>query len=281
MAQSVKVIFSGSLNALGNTTFGLDLNSGSTWAAYPIDNTGTVTPSGSITSASLAAGTTLTFSDDNIKTGSLVVENGPCSGSGFTFTWALLPAATPAPTNAPTPSPTPAPTDAPSPAPTPAPNTPAPTPSPTPAPVGGAPTPPPTPAPTPAPITISPTPAPTESPTPAPTNAPTPAPTNAPTPAPTNAPTPAPVNPCHGFTVYANTTAPYGCCGEPNDQEKTGYFNATTVATATRTYTGIGCLTLLSGTRYFVDPNDTSVFYTFINGIKVGGASSCTQIQCE
>ena len=148
MAQIVKVIFSGS--------FGLDLNSGSTWAAYPIDNIGTVTPSGSISSASLAAGTSLTFSDNDIKTGSLAVENGPCSGSGFTFTWSLLPAATPAPT----PSPTPAPTDAPTPAPvTPAPVT---TPAPTPAPVTPAPT-------TPAPTTPAPTPAPSPAPTPAPT----------------------------------------------------------------------------------------------------------------
>jgi hypothetical protein len=52
------------------------------------------------------------------------------------------------------------------------------------------------------------------------------------------------------------------------------------VATATRAYTGLGCLSLLSGTKYFVDENDTSVYYTFIDGVKVGGASSCTG-KCE
>jgi len=269
MAQSVKVTFSGS--------FGLDLNSGSTWAAYPFPDFGTVTPSGSISSASLAAGATLVFTDNNITTASLVVENGPCSGSGFTFSWIPLPGMTPPPTPAPvTPSPTPAPV---TPAPvTPAPVTPSPTPAPTPAPVGGAPTPPPT---TPPPVTPSPTPAPT---TPAPVTPPpvTPPPVTPPpvTPPPvTPAPvTPAPVAPCYQIGIFQDTAAPYGCCGEPQYTEKNGYFNASTLASATRYYTGIGCLTLVSGTKFVVDSADTSVFYTFVNGVRVGGASQCTAV---
>jgi hypothetical protein len=45
-------------------------------------------------------------------------------------------------------------------------------------------------------------------------------------------------------------------------------------------YTGLGCLSLMGGTRYVVDPNDTSVYWTFISGVKVGGGSSCTFINC-
>ena len=131
MAQDIKILFSGS--------FGQDLNSGSTWAIEPVPFIGTVYPSGSITSASIAAGLTLEFSNNSISTGSITWENGPCSGSSFTFMWTPLPGETPPPT--------------------PAPVTPPPIPSPT--------TPPPTPAPTPAPVTPPPTPAPAKA-TPAP-----------------------------------------------------------------------------------------------------------------
>jgi len=284
MAQDIKICFSGSL--------GLDLNSGSTWSI--IAPLGTATPSGSITSASLASCVNIEFSDNNISSASLVVENGPCSGSTYVVSWIPLPGATPPPTPAPaTPSPTPSPTPPPTPAPaTPAPATPPPTtPSPTPPPITPPPvTPPPitpgTPSPTPAPTTPSPTPSPTPAPTPPPvTPSPTPSPTPAPTPppvtpSPTPSPTPAPTVTVYSYNVYSNTTATYGCCGTPNDDYGTGYFNSTTVGTSTRAYSGLDGV-LLTGTKYFVDPNDTSVYYTFINGIKTGGASSCSSINCE
>ena len=34
----------------------------------------------------------------------------------------------------------------------------------------------------------------------------------------------------------------------------------------------------MTGVKYVVDADDTSVFYTFINGQKVGGASQCTAV---
>ena len=323
MAQDIKFCFSGS--------FGLDLNSGSTFAIIP--EYGTATPSGSITSASLANCVNVEFSDEGITEAVFQVENGDCSGSIFTATWLPLPvppptaaptvaptvapttAPTSAPTGAPTTSPTPSPTAAPVNTPTPPPTAPptpspttapttSPTPSPTAAPAPGA-TPPPTTAPTPppttaptspptaAPTTTAPTAAPTPpptaaptttAPTAAPTDAPTGAPTTAPTAAPTGAPTSAPVQPCFQIGIYQDTAAPYGCCGEPQYTEKNGYFNASTLASATRYYTGIGCLTLMSGTKYVVDSADTSVFYTFVNGVKTGGASTCTATilsECE
>ena len=233
---------------------------------------------------------------------------------------APTPAPTPSPTPSPTPAPTPSPTNAPTPSPTSAPTTPsptsaptpsptdAPTPSPTDAPTTAAPTPSPTDAPTPAPTTgtpapatPAPTPSPTDAPTPSPTDAPTPSPTDAPTSSPTEAPTtpaptpsptlsptpsptPAPVTPCHSISVYQDTTAPYGCCGSPQYTAKAGYFNASSLASATRYYTGLGCSTLMSGTKYVTAEFDTSVFYTFINGVKQGGASTCTAVitsECE
>ena len=280
MAQDVKILFTGS--------FGLDLNSGSTFEAAPFPNFGTVSPSGSITSASIASGLTLQFSDNTIGTGSLTVENGPCSGSSVYFSWILLPGATPPPTPAPvTPPPTPAPV---TPAPTPAPSaTPAPAAAPTtPSPVAPPPV---TPAPAASPVTPSPTPAPavTPAPTNAPTNAPTPAPTNAPTPAPVTPsptpapaapPTPAPTAPCFGISVSYNSGYPYGCCGPgAGDSAGTFYFNAANVGAATRMYTSSGCSTLTSG-PYYVS-YDTSEYYLFVNGVKVGGVNYCSGIDCE
>ena len=278
MAQDVKILFTGS--------FGLDLHSGSTFEAKPFPDFGTVTPSGSITSASIASGLTLTFSDNTIGTGSLAVENGPCSGSLVYFSWPLLPGATPPPTPAPvTPPPTPAPV---TPSPTPAPAaTPSPVASPTtPSPVAPPPT---TPAPALSPTTPSPTPAPavTPAPTPSPTPAPvTPAPTTpapvtpSPTPAPaTPAPTtPAPTAPCHAIIVDYNSGYPYGCCGT-GDNTGTFYFNSSTVNGATRMYSNSLCTTLTSGTYYVSD--DNNFFHTFVNGVRVGGASSCSSIDCE
>ena len=280
MAQSVKILFSGS--------FGLDLNSGSTFEAAPFPNFGTVSPESGITSASIAAGSTLVFSDNTISTGSLTVENGPCSGSTVYFSWPLLPGATPPPTPAPaTPPPTPAPvTPAPTPAPSatpspvappttpspvaPPPITPAPaaspvTPPPTPAPAT---TPPPTPSPTPAPVTPAPT-------TPAPvTPPPTPAPT---TPAPT---TPAPTAPCVLINVDTNSGYPYGCCGtDGGDINKNYYFNNSSLNSATRMYTGVGCTSLVPGSIYVSSNNN--YYYLFVNGVRVGGSSSCSGVDCE
>lgn len=279
MPQDVKFSFSGS-------NFGLDLNSGSTWGL--IFDTGSATPYENITSASLASGVTIQFSVESLTTASFVVENGPCSGSTVAVSWDAIVVPTPTPTPSPIPAPIPTPSPTPAPAPQPAPiPIPAPVPNPAPAPAPAPiPVPAPQPAPIPAPIPIptptpAPIPAPTPAPIPAPTPAPIPAPIPVPAPIPAPIPTPAPTAPCHAFTVHSNSGTPYGCCGSPNDTVKTGYFNATTVAAATRMYSGVGCLSLLSGTRYVVDPADTSVFYTFVNGIKIGGASSCTGINCE
>ena len=284
MAQDIKILFSGS--------FGQDLNSGSTWAVEPVPFIGTVYPSGSITSASIAAGLTLEFSNNSITTGSITCENGPCSGSSFIFTWTALPGETPPPTPAPiTPPPTPAPV---TPPPTPAPSAGPPT---TPSPVTPSPTnppvaPPTTPAPATAPVTPSPTsppvtPSPVSTPapvTPPPTPSPTPAPvTPAPTPAPnTPAPsTPAPATPCVAINVDYNSGYPYGCCGtDGGDNNGTFYFNSSNLNGATRMYTGLGCSSLVSGTYYVSTVGESNTFYTFVNGVRLS-SSSCSSVDCE
>ena len=281
MAQDIKILFSGS--------FGQDLNSGSTWAVEPVPFIGTVYPSGSITSASIAAGLTLEFSNNSISTGSITCENGPCSGSSLIFMWTPLPGETPPPTPAPvTPPPTPAPA---TPPPTPAPSaTPSPVAAPTtPSPVAPPPT---TPAPATSPVTPSPTsppvtPSPVATPspvTPSPTPSPTPAPiTPAPTPAPnTPAPvTPAPATPCVAINVDYNSGYPYGCCGaDGGDNNGTFYFNSSNLNGATRMYTGLGCSTLTSGTYYVSAVGQSNTFYIFVNGVRIS-SSSCDPVDCE
>ena len=281
MAQDIKILFSGS--------FGQDLNSGSTWAIEPVPFIGTVYPSGSITSASIAAGLTLEFSNNSISTGSITCENGPCSGSSFTFMWTPLPGETPPPTPAPvtpapavapvTPSPTPAPTNTPSPVA--APTTPSPvappptTPAPATSPVTPSPTSPPvTPSPvaTPSPVTPSPTPSPTPAPV---TPAPTPAPN---TPAPV---TPAPAQACVAINVDYNSGYPYGCCGtDGGDNNGTFYFNSSNLNGATRMYTSAGCGSLTSGTYYVSTVGESNTFYIFVNGVKIS-SSSCDPVDCE
>ena len=146
--------------------------------------------------------------------------------------------------------------------------------APTPTPTPGAPTrtPTPTPTPTPSPTPGAPTPTPTPSPTP---GAPTPTPTATPTPTPTPTATPRPTatpTPCIAIEVGYSTGLYYGCCVPP-DNNGIKYFNANSVATATRLYTGLGCTTLESGTIYVSEFGST--YYEFFNGVKTAGPTSC------
>ena len=172
--------------------------------------------------------------------------------------------------NAPTPTPTtelptrtPTPTPTPTPSPTPTPGVPTPTPSPTPMP--GVPTPTPTPTPE------GPTPTPTPSPTPSPTAGPTPTPSPSPTPTPTATPTPTP-GACIAIEVGFSTGLYNGCCAPP-DSSGIKYFNANSVASATRLYSGLGCTELDRGTIYVSE--DGSTYYEFFNGVKTAGPTSC------
>ena len=162
---------------------------------------------------------------------------------------------------APSPSPTPAP-DVPSPAPA-VPSVPSPSPAPAPAPA----VPSPSPAPAPAPAVPSPAPA-VPSPAPAPAVPSVPSPAPAPSPA---VPTPTPST-CVGISVGYSTGLYYGCCVPP-DNQRTNYFNAGSVASASRMYSASGCSILDTGTKYISE--DGSVYYTFINGVKTAGPISC------
>jgi len=130
----------------------------------------------------------------------------------------------------------------------------------------------PTPTPTP---TIPPTPTPTSAvPTPTPTATPTPTPTptpGGPTPTPTATPTATP-GPCIAINVGYSTGVYYGCCAPP-DSNGIKYFNANSVASATRLYSGLGCTKLQSGTVYVSE--DGSTYYEFFNGVKTAGPTSC------
>jgi hypothetical protein len=64
----------------------------------------------------------------------------------------------------------------------------------------------------------------------------------------------------------------YGCCVPP-DNQRTNYFNAGSVASASRMYSALGCTTLDSGTKHISE--DGSVYYTFVNGVKTAGPISC------
>jgi hypothetical protein len=59
----------------------------------------------------------------------------------------------------------------------------------------------------------------------------------------------------------------------PPDTLSTYYFNANSVASATRMYTDFGCNFLDSGTRYVSE--DGSTYYEFFNGVKTAGPTSC------
>ena len=154
------------------------------------------------------------------------------------------------------------------PSPTPAPSLPVPTPTPkpSPAPAPSAPSPAPS-VPTPVPTAPSPAPA-VPSPAPAPA---VPSPAPAPSPSPSPAPTPTPTA-CIGISVGHSTGLYYGCCVPP-DSQSTYYFNAASVASATRMYSDFTCTKLDTGTRYVSE--NGSVYYTFVNGVKSGGAISC------
>jgi hypothetical protein len=160
------------------------------------------------------------------------------------------------------PSPSPSPTPAPSiPSPPPAPAVPSPTPTPDiPSPAPAVPS-----VPTPAPTAPSPAPS---VPTPAPA-VPSPAPSPAPSPSPSPTPTP---TACIAIEVGYSTGVYYGCCVPP-DSSGIKYFNANTVASATRLYTGLGCTSLESGTIYVSE--DGSTYYEFFNGVKTAGPTSC------
>ncbi len=148
----------------------------------------------------------------------------------------VLPTRTPTPTQSPTPSPTPTPG--------------APTPTPTPTPEG-------------------PTPTPTPTPTPSPTLGPTPTPTPSPTPSPTPTPTP---GACIAIEVGFSAGLYNGCCAPP-DSSGIKYFNANSVASATRLYSGLGCTELDRGTIFVSE--DGSTYYEFFNGVKTAGPTSC------
>ena len=110
----------------------------------------------------------------------------------------------------------------------------------------------------------TPTPTPTISITPTPTISVTPGGTVTPTPTISVTPSP-PV--CIGIDVSIGATDQDGCC----DIQVTNYFNAATVAAATRLYDGFDCGTLMSGTQYVSE--DLSTYYEFYNGVKVGSGA--------
>ena len=124
----------------------------------------------------------------------------------------------------------------------------------------------PTPTPTPSPTPGAPTPTPTPSPTP---GAPTPTPTATPTPTPTPTPT---TGTCIAIEVGFSTGLYNGCCTPP-DNYGTKYFNANSVASATRLYSGLGCTELDRGTIYISQFGST--YYEFFNGVKSYGPVSC------
>ena len=123
----------------------------------------------------------------------------------------------------------------------------------------------PTPTPTP---TLPPTPTPTPTPSPTP-GAPTPTPTATPTPTPTPTPT---TGTCIAIEVGFSTGLYNGCCTPP-DNYGTKYFNANSVASATRLYSGLGCTELDRGTIYISQFGST--YYEFFNGVKSYGPVSC------
>jgi hypothetical protein len=53
----------------------------------------------------------------------------------------------------------------------------------------------------------------------------------------------------------------------------TKYFNANSVASATRLYSGLGCTELDRGTIYMSEFGST--YYEFFNGVKTAGPTSC------
>jgi len=120
--------------------------------------------------------------------------------------------------------------------------------------------------PTPTPTPGAPTPTPTPSPTPTPT--PTP---GGPTPTPTPTPTATP-GPCIAIEVGFSTGLYNGCCVPP-DSSGIKYFNANSVASATRLYSGLGCTELDRGTIYISQFGST--YYEFFNGVKTAGPTSC------
>ena len=89
----------------------------------------------------------------------------------------------------------------------------------------------------------------------------------------TPTPTPTPTSGlCISINVGYSTGLYYGCCVPP-DSSGIKYFNANTVASATRLYTGLGCTSLESGTIYVSE--DGSTYYEFFNGVKTAGPTSC------
>ena len=92
-----------------------------------------------------------------------------------------------------------------------------------------------------------------------------------PSPTPTPRPTPTPTA-CIGIEVGYSTGLYYGCCAPP-DNSGIKYFNANSVATATRMYDGFTCSTLESGTIYVSEFGST--YYEFFNGVKTAGPISC------
>ncbi len=112
----------------------------------------------------------------------------------------------------------------------------------------------------------TPTPTPTISVTPTPTISVTPGVSVTPTPTISVTPSPAA---CIGIDVSIGSNATDGCC----DILQTEYFNGATLAASTRHYTGLGCVTLSSGTQYISE--DQSVYYEFFNGVKVAGPTTC------
>ena len=72
---------------------------------------------------------------------------------------------------------------------------------------------------------------------------------------------------CIGIEVHYGTNTTDGCCNNFGIQ----YFNANTLASATKHYDGFGCLSLSSGTVYVSE--DSSTYYEFFNGAKVGSGT--------
>ena len=87
-------------------------------------------------------------------------------------------------------------------------------------------------------------------------------PTPTPTPSPVPAPTPAPSSACIAIQVGYSTGQYYGCCTPP-DNYGTKYFNANSVASATRMYSGLGCTELDRGTVFVSEFGST--YYEFYN----------------
>jgi hypothetical protein len=73
---------------------------------------------------------------------------------------------------------------------------------------------------------------------------------------------------CIAIDVHRGTNTTDGCCSEPVKQN---FFNAATLASATRHYTGLGCTTLSSGTVYVSEDGNT--YYEFFNGVKTGSGT--------